>query len=79
MCFDGVSGARTHSQMYANALIKKAGVLAGHFEKAKCQQCFDKALAIDPDCIDVNIHRARVSLAGSHVACAWHDTPQTLS
>ena len=49
-------------QTYINALLKKGGIFAGHFETQKCKTCFEKALTIDANCTDVFIHRARVSL-----------------
>ena len=49
-------------QMYINALLKRGGIFAGHFETEKCKTCFEKALAIDANCTDVFIHRARVSI-----------------
>ena len=48
--------------MYINALLKRGGIFAGHFETEKCKTCFEKALAIDANCTDVFIHRARVSI-----------------
>ena len=48
-------------QMYTNALVKRAGIFAGLGEIEKCQTCFSKALAIDSNCADVFIYRARVS------------------
>jgi len=52
--------------MYVNALLKKAGVFAGQFQMEKCKTCFEKALAIDPNCIDIFIHRARVRNTPTH-------------
>ena len=48
--------------MYINALLKRGGIFAGHFEAEKCKTCFEKALTIDASCTDVFIHRARVSI-----------------
>ena len=48
--------------MYINALLKRGGIFAGHFETQKCKPCFEKALAIDANCTDVFIHRARLSI-----------------
>ena len=49
-------------QMYINALLKRGGIFVGHFETEKCKTFFEKALAIDANCTDVFIHRARVSI-----------------
>ncbi len=48
-------------QMYTNALVQRASMMALHGEMEKCRTCFTKALAIDPNCADVYIYRARVS------------------
>ncbi len=48
-------------QMYTNALVQRASMMALHGEMEKCHTCFTKALAIDPNCADVYIYRARVS------------------
>ena len=55
------------SQMYVNALIKKAGIFAGGLKLDKCKTCFEKAVAIMPDSTDIFVHRARVS--GEAVVC----------
>ena len=47
--------------MYVNALIKRAGIFAGRQSLDKCRTCLEKAVSIDPDSIDILIHRARVS------------------
>ena len=56
--------------MYINALLKRGGIFAGHLETEKCKTCFEKALAIDANCIDVFIHRARVSIVDQIVNAA---------
>lgn len=47
--------------MYVSALVRRAGIFAGSGEMDKCKTCFEKALAIDPNAVDIYIHRARVS------------------
>jgi import receptor subunit TOM70 len=56
------------SQMYVNALIKRAGIFAGQQNMDKCKTCLEKALAVCPDSIDVLVHRARVCLESEEMS-----------
>ena len=64
--------------MYTNALVKRAGIFAGLGEVEKCQTCFTKALAIDSNCADVFIYRARVSFNGSMYDCTYSSYHQPI-
>ena len=59
----------TIPQMYANALIKKAGIYAGQLNLKKCKTCFEKAMAIAPDCTDLYVHKARVRHMYMYIWC----------
>ena len=47
--------------MCVSALVRRAGIFAGGGEMEKTNTCFEKALAIDSNAVDIFIHRARVS------------------
>ena len=47
--------------MCVSALVRRAGIFAGCGELEKTNTCFEKALAIDSNAVDIFIHRARVS------------------
>ena len=47
--------------MCVSALVRRAGIFAGSGEMEKCKTCFEKAVAIDSNAVDIFIHRARVS------------------
>ena len=50
------------SQVYADAHVKRAAIFAGMCQLEKCQEEFERAVAIKPDHPDIYIQRARVGL-----------------
>eukprot|EP00731_Ephydatia_muelleri_P011853 Em0006g747a len=63
-----ISSPGLEPQMYSNALVNKANVLAGLQEVNQSQDCFTQALKVDPGCTDVYIHRARIVMESENQA-----------
>ena len=47
-------------QMCVGALVRQARIFAGQKKMEKCDICFQKALAIDSNAVDIFIQRGRV-------------------
>ena len=47
-------------QMSVGALVRQARIFAGQKKMEKCDICFQKALAVDSNAVDIFIQRGRV-------------------
>ena len=61
-------------QMCVGALVRRAGIFAGGGQMEKSKTCFEKAMAIDSNAVDIYIHRARVSETSRHTNTKCHCT-----